>query len=515
MKLLLIAVPLMERHGEELVSISMDRIKSSPPLGVYWLAGVARQAGHAVDLLDLIASGQIDLPLIIRRVAGAEVVGVSCNTLNWPTARFVVNAIRREYSDIPIVVGGIHATSYPEHVLQSCGADYVIRGEGELPLLRFLDALRGKGSLNDVPGLGLLVDGRLQLNPMDEMVAPGFLEDLPDPAYDLLPNQVYETLSIESARGCKFRCTFCSTKFLGSWRGVSAESFVDRLERLMPQLAKTRYGVFSFIDDLYTLDIERVPRITELIGRRGLQIAATLDARATDVIRGGVAEALAPITNHMLIGAECGYDEGLRRIAKGCTTKVLERAAAVLKSVGLSKQVVFSFVIGFPFETRQDCLRTIDFASNLLVKYDVRVYLQWYNTIPGSIIWDELAAQGLVDISMYDDFGFFSNADLFKAGVRLSLDEIKELSEIVQSLNTMLLFTQPSSDIIQFAPPEWLWADATLDFPSHGVLIDGKRPIAPPLKHKDVAGLVGLHGAPQRGKRATIPIRATKPSACS
>ncbi|WP_140795235.1 B12-binding domain-containing radical SAM protein [Myxococcus xanthus] len=244
--------------------------------------------------------------------------------------------------------------------------------------------------------------------------------------------------SAESARGCKFKCTFCSTRFLGSWRGVSAGNFVDRLERLQPYLKRTRYKVFSIIDDLYTLDIQRVADVTRELKRRGMKIQATLDARATDVIRGEVCEALAPITNDMLIGAECGYDEGLKKIAKGCTTKVLERAAAMLQEVGLSHKCVCSFVIGFPFETREDCLRTIEFASKLLVKYNVRVYLQWYNTIPGSAIWEELAGKGLVSIGLFH------------------------------------------------AP--------TVDFPSHGVLENGARPESP--RQSDVAGLVGL----RRGK---------------
>lgn len=494
MKLLLIAVPLVEMHEGEFVPISMDRIKSSPPLGVYWLGGVARAAGHEIDILDLIALGRVDVPLILRRAAQADVVGISCNSLSWPTARVVARHIKASCPDLPVVLGGIHPSSYPEHVLRSCPADYIVRGEGERPLLQLLEALAGKRDVESVHGLGYWKDGAIVTNPNLGLASVEEVERLPDPAYDLLPSAVYETLSIESARGCKFKCTFCSTKFLGSWRGVSAESFVDRLERLMPYVERTRYGVFSFIDDLYTLDIDRVPRISDLIRKRGLKVQATLDARATDVIRGSVAEALAPITNHMLIGAECGYDEGLRKIAKGCTTKVLEQAAAILNSVGLSRQVVFSFVIGFPFEKRDDCVKTIEFASNLLVKYNVRIYLQWYNTIPGSIMWDELAAKGLVDIAMYDEFGFFSNAYLFRSGVQLPLDDIKELSEIIQSLNTMLLFTQPADDIIQFAPPEWLWLEDTVNFPSHGVLEGGVRPEAPPrLKHSDVAGLVGLH----------------------
>ena len=497
----------MESIEGELVSIAMDRIKSSPPLGVYWLGGVLREAGHEIDILDLIATGRIDVPLILERAAKAELVGISCNTMNWPTARVVVEHIKTAYPDLIVLIGGIHPSSYGEHVLSACSADFIIRGEGEIPLLRFIEELEGKRNFDSIPGLGYRKDGGVIICPNLGLASLDAVEALPDPAYDLLPDGVYETLSVESARGCKFKCTFCSTKFLGSWRGVSARNFVDRIERLAPYLRRTRYGVFSIVDDLYTSDIQRVVEITRLLNERGLDIKATLDARATDVIRGQVAEALVPITNHMLIGAECGYDEGLRKVRKGCTTKVLEQTAALLKSVGLSPHVVFSFVIGFPFENREDCVKTIEFAANLLIKYNVRIYLQWYNTIPGSVIWDELASEGLLDIGMYDDFGFFSNEYLFRAGVQLPLHHIQELSETIQSINTMLLFTQPADDIIQFAAPEWLWHKETVNFPSHGVLENGVRPEAPPpLTRSDVAGLVNLHrrtkysvtGAPPR-----------------
>ena len=480
----------MEWVDGQLCSISMDRIRSTPPLGVYWLAGVLEANGFKADVLDLIAEGEISTKKITQFVSNSDLVGISANSLNWPTARKVVEIIKAEYPDLPIVLGGIHPSGYPEHVLNKCSADYIIQGEGETPLLNLVHALENRLSINDIAGLGFRNEiGEVVVNPNAGLATVEDVEALADPLYDCLPNQVYESLSIESARGCKFKCTFCSTKFLGSWRGVSAENFVERLIRLRPYLDKTRYGVYSIIDDLYTLDIKRVERITSLLEQEGVRVQATLDARATDVIRGSVAEALAPITNHMLIGAECGYNEGLRKISKGCTVEVLERAAAKLKSVGLSKKCVFSFVIGFPFETRQDCEKTIKFASHLLLKYNVRVYIQWYNSIPGSKIWEELKDEGRVDIWMYDDFGFFTNKFLFRAGVKLSEKDIFELSETIRSINAMLLMTMPADDIIQFAPPEWLNHKETLDFPSHAVLDSNN---APANSRADVAGLVNL-----------------------
>ncbi len=473
MRVLLIPAPMMDYIDDAgtLAPIAMDRNRTSPPLGVYWLTAILRHAGHEVDMLDLIAAGRLDPAEIATRAGAVDLVGVSANSLSWPSAKRVIAAVKDAHPDLPVVLGGLHGTHYPAHVFAVTAVDYIVRGEGEQPFLALLDALSGRGSLDAVPSLcRRSAEGPIFRDPATMLSVPA-LEDLPDPAYDLLPWGVYESLSVESARGCRFNCTFCSTKFRGSWRGIGADTFVARLERMAPYLARTTHQVFSFVDDLYTYDNDRVCEITRALETRGLEVKATIDARATDVVQGGVADALAPITNHMLIGAECGYDEGLRRIKKGCTTKILQDAARRLQDAGIAHETVFSFIIGFPFETHGDCMRTIEFASSLMVRYGVRIYLQWFNTIPGSKIWDGLAADGALDIGMYDDFGFFTNRDLWKAGVKISDEEIQDLCKIVYNINTVLLFTNRRLDVMQFSPPDWLWlGDATTRFPSHGYL---------------------------------------------
>ena len=467
MKVLLLSVPLMDQVGEYLVPIAMDRIRTNPPLGIYWLAGLLRERGHDVAVLDLIALGNLDEAQIKLGAGKADLVGISTNSLNWPTARIVCNLVKQDYPSLPVVLGGIHPGSFPEHVLAACEADYLIRGEGETPLLYLIEALEGKRSFDQVPGLGRRDgQGGVLIQDIDALSSVEEIAQLPDPAYDLLPAGAYEALSVESARGCRFRCTFCSTKLRGTWRGQSAGDFVDQLERLMPYFEKTKYPVFSFVDDLYTHDIQRVKDITAEILRRDLPVKATIDGRASDLVRAGVIEAIDPLLTHMLVGAECGYDSGLKRIRKGCSTAILEKAAAMLREAEISPNVVFSFIVGFPFERREDCLRTIEFASNLMVKYGVRIYLQWFNTIPGSEMWEELARQTGITIDMYDHFGFFQNERLFRAGVQMPLHHIEEISDIVKSINTLFLFTQPATDIIQFNRPDWLLHEASLKYPS-------------------------------------------------
>jgi len=469
MRVLLIAVPLVDRIGQRLVPIAMDRYKTSPPLGIYLLAAIAREAGHDVQVLDLIAHGSLDLQRAIDAAGRCDVVGVSANSLNWPSARMVVDAVKEAFPRLPAVMGGIHPTSFPDHVLRHSKADYLICGEGDHALPSLLAALAGRIPLRDVPGLAWIEDGFLHCNPnpalgIDEISA------LPDPAYDLLPGDCYESLSVESSRGCRFSCTFCSTRFRGSWRALPADLFVGRLERLQPQVDRTIYKAFSFIDDLFTFDAQRVIDIARRIDERAMDVWATLDARVTDIIKPGVAHAIEPMVSQMLVGAECGYNEGLKAIRKGASVEIIERAAAVLHDIGLAPRTVFSFIIGFPFETADDCRRTIEFATGLLQRYNVRIYLQWFNAIPGSELWDALVADGDLDIAMYDEFGFLTNERIFRTGIRLPLDDIRELSATVRSLNMLLFLTRPAADVLQFAQPDWLNAP-TLDLPSKGILL--------------------------------------------
>ena len=83
-----------------------------------------------------------------------DVVGISALfTPYYREALEVAVHIKKRLS-VPIVMGGSHVSAVPESVLAHPCVDYVIRGEGERPLVEFLRYLRGEQRLQDVPNLG-------------------------------------------------------------------------------------------------------------------------------------------------------------------------------------------------------------------------------------------------------------------------------------------------------------------------------------------------------------------------
>src|SRR4249919_2781580 len=82
-----------------------------------------------------------------------DVVGIS--SLFTPYYREVLEAAARvkKRLNVPVIVGGSHASAAPESLLSSPNVDYVIRGEGEKPFVEFLKYLKGEQGIQRVPNL--------------------------------------------------------------------------------------------------------------------------------------------------------------------------------------------------------------------------------------------------------------------------------------------------------------------------------------------------------------------------
>src|SRR5688500_17035088 len=144
MKVVLFVAPIMDLVAGRLRPIAQDVTPSCPTLGVYLLAGHLRHHGYEVAVVDLTAEGTNDLGPHLSLIQEAGLVGISATSLNWPTVIDLISQIRQADLSTPIVVGGIHPTMFPDHVMRSFLADFVIRFEGEKALVMLCRALEGR-----------------------------------------------------------------------------------------------------------------------------------------------------------------------------------------------------------------------------------------------------------------------------------------------------------------------------------------------------------------------------------
>ena len=457
MKVLLITTPIMDRMEDgKLRPIAQDESKESPPYGIYLLARILQKAGHDGILIDLIVRGSISLNSDSDKshIYDCSLVGIGATSLSWPTAIDVIKQIRDIRRDVPIVLGGIHGTMFDQYLLRNFPINFVIRGEGELALPHLCSVLEDGGDLRNVQNLSWIShDGLVVRNPIGKKISKEELGTFPIPFYDLLPKGIYNSLSIESSRGCAFDCSFCSTPYRHTWRGMPPEQFVDRLELILPHLDKTIFKSICIIDDEFSMHPRRATKIVKLIQQRHLNPLFIYDSRANDLMTEDFVEHIAEYTYQFLVGAECGYDKGLEMVGKGTTCEKLEAAARVLYKYKISERAQFSFILGLPWETREEVEKTIRFAAHLFSSYGVRIILQWYCQIPGSKLWEEAREKGIVNEAMYNKYGFFQNLHLFSSATILHPKDIWEIAEQIAQIQWIVGMAHKGRNFIDTGIP--------------------------------------------------------------
>jgi radical SAM superfamily enzyme YgiQ (UPF0313 family) len=438
MKILLIAPPIMDTVGGRLQPVGVDSIRECPPLGIYSLEAILRAQGHDVAIADLILYGTRSIASFEHQLKESELVGIGATSMAWPTALDVIRQIRKLRPDVPIVCGGIHPTLFDRYILNTFPVQFVVRGEGEVALLRLCSALEGTIGFEEVPNLSWMDPaGCFVRNDPGAVAKSNALESLPLPDFELLIPGAYRCLAVESSRGCVYDCSFCSTPYRKTWRGYLPDIVVDRIEHALKHISRANLGCIHIVDDEFSMNPARATEIATQIQRRGLSPKLLFDSRAQDLLHPGFVPSIAPYTAGLLVGAECGYPEGLERVGKGTTCETLERAARILSENGIAARTDFSFILGLPWETKREVEKTIHFATHLFATYGVHVMMQWYRQIPGSRIWEDARRDLMVHESMYDDYGFFRNLYLFRTSCRLSPKEIYEIADMTDQLRAL------------------------------------------------------------------------------
>jgi radical SAM superfamily enzyme YgiQ (UPF0313 family) len=375
-----------------------------------------------VQVIDLIAdgSGQLDPGPVVDDL---DMLGVSASSLSWAAALVSISHVRRRRPDLFIVAGGVHVSLFDQWVMEHSSIDAVVRGDGEHALLSLCAARTTSTSLADVPSLTWRDGDTVRRNAAGPAIERIDLTRWM-PRYDELPPRAYFGLALETSRGCAYSCTFCSTPHKGRWRGGEADAVVDRIEALVPSLSKTITNSIYIVDDEFTMNPGRARDIADRLTERELPVGLLYDSRATDLTRPGLVESLAPHTRSLLVGAECGYDDGLRRVGKGTTCASLRAAAEVLHREGIAKVADFSFILGLPWETPSHIKATLDFGFALAADFGVRLLFNWYAQIPGSELWAQARARGAIHEARYDQLGVQRDPTVFFQATRLTPDEV-------------------------------------------------------------------------------------------
>ena len=344
-----------------------------PPMGLASIAAVLEREGYQVSVLEANALN-LQPEDVVPLVSDADVIGLTAMTPTINTAIAIAHHLKAAYPDLPIVLGGAHATLLPEEILITAPEiDVVVRGEGEETTIELLQALEHDRPLSEILGISYRKDGEVVHNPARSKNTD--LDSLPFLAYHLLPWRRYKPhpphgralpfAAIITSRGCPYQCSYCSKPIFGNkFRGQSPERVVEEIT-----YHKRRFDIkeFAFYDDVFTLDKRRAHAVADGIMKKGLEIHWTCETRVNLVDRELLRHIKQAGCYSIAYGIESGSPEILDTLDKGINLEQVEEAVRLSREVGL--QTIGYFMIGSPGESAETIRQTIQFAKKLRLDF--------------------------------------------------------------------------------------------------------------------------------------------------
>ena len=351
--LLLRPIPANERFG-------LGPFFRIEPLGMEYIAAALEARGHHVTLADLRFTSSVAAQV---RASRPRLVGIAAmHALETDDVVDVVRRVKTLAPEVPIIVGGHTAAAYPEPFLVA-DTTAVVLDDGERTLPLVCDALDRGAPLTTVPGLALRgADGEL-LKTAGETEKLD-LDAVPLPArHHVEPwRRQYACLAhrpaylVETARGCPFRCSFCSI-----WQ-LHARAVRDG--RLIGLSTSPPWAITSSSPTISSGTIRRAAsRSRRAAAARCAEAMDSRQSRTDPVARHPeLLEAWRPIAHEfdIFFGLEAATDDGLKGLTKDATVGQTEQAIAIARGLGFG--VTGNFVID-PAWTEGDFQRLWDFVD--------------------------------------------------------------------------------------------------------------------------------------------------------
>ena len=319
------------------------------------------------DLYPQIANGTI------------AIVGISMLSFYRKQAYEMINHIKTLNPDVKLIIGGIHASSIPEMLINNFPIDALVIGEGERTLRELCDCwLSGIGDIKDIDGLYTREYGmhkpRELIEDLDSLPFPDYAQvdmnwyhcvmarNRPHLTVNGVPFATHRYANISSSRGCIGRCRFCNA--FVHWRGSVRFRTADSLFAEM-ELLYNKYGrnLFYFNDDAFGQDRNIVIDLCKKIVDSNMSVAWYADTRV-DVLDDEMMYWMSKSGCFCLsLGVESGSQKVLDNINKELKVADIINAVSLCKKHNIKAYALL--MIGNMGETDETIQETVNLMSSI------------------------------------------------------------------------------------------------------------------------------------------------------
>jgi radical SAM superfamily enzyme YgiQ (UPF0313 family) len=375
-------------------------------IGIAFLSAALQPLAVDVDLvifreISEIPGKSIDtVEETVQRILDKKpsIVAFSIMTFNWRKIQQVITKLRPEFKGL-IIVGGYHAILCPDEVLEFPGVDAVCLGDGEQPLIDLVNFFHDRPlhEVPDIPGM------RFKRGEPNKITKPWVMErlaDYPYMDYELFLNEREQTfsekyigvlyptgiysLSVLTARGCPYKCTYCNNStvmdILGGpkmfLRHYPAATVVDHIKNITNQYAP---DFIEFFDEMFIKSASWNKEFCERY-QKEVNLPFSILMRI-DLCKDKMVRLLAESGLKLVFfGLECGDEEyRTRYMNRKMSNQKILKGAEILRKHGI--MLVTFNMFGLPFETQQTIESTI--SLNRMVQPDA-AFSFFYQPLPNT-----------------------------------------------------------------------------------------------------------------------------------
>ncbi|HPA25371.1 MAG TPA: radical SAM protein [bacterium] len=383
------------------------------PLELAYMASLFR-GEHEVKLLDANALN-LDLGQTVAEIKNFQpdiLILTSTPLDRWEVPshshiKLLINNLIKTINvlDIPyVILTGAHGTIMPEKMLKETKVNFVVRGEPEMVVKDLVEKISvGEKDYSEIKGISYLQNGEIKNNADAKRIKN--LDELPMPAYDLLPmekyrytfNDIPEPFSLMlTSRGCPFNCTYCLKVMMPDFYITrSPENVAEEIKYLTKKFGVK--GIY-FQDWEFLIDKKRIATICDLILKENLEIKWGCNARAPDVDEEIVKKMKDAGCVRINLGFETGSQKVLDLAQKKVKVEEMKRAFEILKKYEIN--VGIYSILNLPGETRQ----TIAETENFLAENDLKTMCAPNLPIPylGTPLYEMLKKQEGKEVAWED-----------------------------------------------------------------------------------------------------------------
>jgi radical SAM superfamily enzyme YgiQ (UPF0313 family) len=327
----------------------------------------------------------------LDQIAPGDVVGIGIHTGNALRGYALGRAARAQGAWV--VFGGIHATLFPDEVLEHGGAHAVVKGDGDLVWATVVeDCFAGRPSR-------VYDGGRVS----GDRFVPA--------RWDLLPDHTYMWASVQTVRGCPKHCSFCSV-----WRTDGQQPRQREVDPVIEEIVALRRRGFRFIaladDNFYPVSFDDLA-----VARRRSDPSRLHELQALRQERFALMAQLAKLPDDMvfftqitmeaaedlefldamrrarirgaLVGVESVTEAGLKDVYKGFNLSGDQLVARLRTFRQHGVHVLGSFIFGLPSDDRDTFAATAALADQADLAFAQFVLL---TPFPGTVDFEKWAA---------------------------------------------------------------------------------------------------------------------------